>query len=59
MIDLIHNVISVQKKYVDNKDRLASKQKSYGTENRDKINTRMNEYLKNRLKNRFQLSIDS
>ena len=36
--------------YVANQDRLLNKQKLYNKENRDKINTRMNEYVKNRIK---------
>ena len=36
--------------YVDNKDRLLNKQKFYDKRNCDKINTRMNEYIKNRIK---------
>ena len=36
--------------YVANQDRILNKQKLYNKENRDKINTRMNEYVKNRLK---------
>ena len=36
-----------KKNYVDNQDRLLNKQKLYDKENRDKINTRMNEYIKN------------
>ena len=31
--------------YVANQDRLLNKQKFYNKENRDKINTRMNEYI--------------
>ena len=34
--------------YVANQDRLLNKQKLYNKENRDKINTRMIEYVKNR-----------
>ena len=36
--------------YVDNQDRLLNKQKFYDKENGDKINARMNEYIKNRIK---------
>ena len=36
--------------YVANQDRLLNKQKLYNKENRDKINTRMNEYFKNRIR---------
>ena len=36
--------------YVANQDRILNKQKLYNKENRDKINTRMNEYIKNRTK---------
>ena len=36
--------------YVANQDRLLNKQKLYNRENRDKINTRMNDYIKNRIK---------
>ena len=36
--------------YVANQDRLLNKQKLYIKENRNKINTRMNEYVKNRIK---------
>ena len=39
-----------EKYYVDNQDRLLNKQKVNDKENRDKINTRMNEYIKNRIK---------
>ena len=46
-MDLSHNVISVPKKYcLDNQDRLVSNQRFYDKQNRDKINTRMNEYLR-------------
>ena len=40
----------IKEYYVDNKDRLLNKQKFYNKENRDKINTRMKEYIKNRIK---------
>ena len=33
--------------YVANQDRLLNKQKLYNKENRDEINTRMDEYVKN------------
>ena len=36
--------------YVANQDRLLNKQKVYNKENRNKITTRMNEYVKNRMK---------
>ena len=36
--------------YVANQDRLLNKQKVYNKENRNKINTRMNEFVKNRIK---------
>ena len=36
--------------FVANQDRLLNKQKSYYKENRDKINARMNDYIKNRIK---------
>ena len=36
--------------YVANQDRLLNKQNLYDKENRDKINTRMNENVKNRIK---------
>ena len=36
--------------YVANQDRLLNKQNLYNKGNRDKINTRMNEYVKNRIK---------
>ena len=36
--------------FVDNKDRLLNKQKLYNKENRNQINTRMNECFKNRIK---------
>ena len=36
--------------YVDNKNRLLNKQNFYDKENHDKINTRMNECIKNRIK---------
>ena len=36
--------------YVANQDRILNKQKFYNKENRNKINTRMNEYVKNRVK---------
>ena len=36
--------------YVANQDRLLNKQKVYNKENRNKINTRMYEYVKNRIK---------
>ena len=36
--------------YVANQDRLLNKQKLYNKENRDEINTRMIEYVKNRIK---------
>ena len=38
-----HNVKSVQKSYVYNQDRLVSNQRLYDKQNRDKINTRMND----------------
>ena len=38
-----------KKYYVDKQDRLLNKQKLYDKENRDKINTQMNEYIKNRM----------
>ena len=39
-----------KKYYVDNQDLLLNKQKLYNKQNREKINTRMNEYVKNRIK---------
>ena len=36
--------------YVDNKDRLLNKQKLYDKKSRDKVNTRMDEYIKNKIK---------
>ena len=39
-----------KKHYIDNEDRLQNKQKLYDKQNRDKVNTRMNEYIKNRKK---------
>ena len=40
----------VNEYFVDNKDPLLNKQKFYNRRKRDKINTRMNEYKKNRIK---------
>ena len=45
---LSNNVNSVQKKQVDNHDRLVSNQRLYDKQNRGKINTRMNDYIRNR-----------
>ena len=42
--------LCTKKYYVDNQDRLLNKQKLYDKENRDKMNTRMNEYIKDRIK---------
>ena len=39
-----------KKYHVDNQDLLLNKQKLYNKQNREKINTRMNEYVKNRIK---------
>ena len=36
--------------YIANQDRLLNEQKLYEKENRDKISTRKNEYVKNRIK---------
>ena len=46
---------NVKRYYIDHRDRI----KEYQLKNRDQINTRMNEYIKNRKKNRCQLSVDS
>ena len=42
--------VCAKKYYVDNQDRILNKQKTYNKENRDKINTRVNKYVKNRRK---------
>ena len=44
------NLVKIKKYYLDNRDRLVSNQRLYDQQNRDKINTRMNEYFKNRTK---------
>ena len=51
----------VKEYYADNKDRLLNKQKFYNKKKRDKINTRMNEYMKNRKKTdvKFQLLLNT
>ena len=60
-MDLSHNVNSVQKKYyLDNQDRLVSNQRLYDKQNRDKINTRMNDYIRIRKESslNFKLACD-
>ena len=47
MIDFSHKINSVRKKYyLDKQDRLVNNQRLYDKQNRDKINTRMNIYIR-------------
>ena len=43
-----HCKFCTKKYYVGSQDRLLNKQKLYDKQNRDKINTRMKEYIRNR-----------
>ena len=43
--------------YVANRDRILNKQKLYNKENRKKNNTRMNEYVKNRIKTKVNFRL--
>ena len=46
-----------KKFYLDNQDRLVSNQRLYDKQNRDKINTRMNDYIRIRKESRLNCKL--